>query len=65
MSADAAGTSACATPLHPNTCEKCGLTGIQPDICQFSSAQLGLGPPTSQRSRGLELESGVRMRRQY
>jgi hypothetical protein len=24
-SADAAGKSACATSLHPNTCEKCGL----------------------------------------
>jgi hypothetical protein len=30
-SADAAGKSACATSLHPNTCEKYGLVAVDFD----------------------------------
>jgi hypothetical protein len=32
VSERSAGTSACATSLHPNTCEKCGLTMVLQSI---------------------------------
>src|ERR1035438_5188615 len=41
-SADAAGMSACATSLHPNTCEKCRLaqlTSLHAPLCRVAGAR--------------------------